>query len=176
MFYQLFNNYIINIEKNTIKECYKLLNINFGFILQWMFLSLYMVIVFIMGLIIFFHFIYLPYKHRSVHLSAKELFETLQVILTNEIRLYENSIFDKKDMVLSNSTFENYYNDICGHVVDSISPDFMYRIKFYITEEEVVSIICKNVKAYLLDKLEEQNITLTNSKTEEDETTIDIPV
>lgn len=122
------------------------------------------VLLFIGTAYVFFKYIYLPYKHRSRFVTATELFETMAIIIKNEIQVYEKNVFNKLG-ALTNSSFENYYQEITRQILDDLSPDFYFRISFYMKEEAVVSIICRTVRNYLTEKVLPDHIK--NNKSEE---------
>lgn len=83
-------------------------------------------------------------------------FGTLMQILTatikTELDLYENDIFSNKGGI-TNSNFDNYYNDLCLRIVNSLSKQFIDQLTVYITYETIVRYIARSVKKYLSEKV-----------------------
>ena len=80
----------------------------------------------------------------TVSATLPELLITLNTIINTEFTLYEKNVFSTKG-ALTNANFENFYKDITNNVINSLSDDFFIKIGFYIKQEAVVSIICRNV-------------------------------
>lgn len=102
---------------------------------------------------IFFQKIYLPFKKQSTVAPLEDLYQTLALIISNEISLYERSIFENGGKIVTNATFDNYYKDICQRVYDSLSDQLMTQFSFYLTKEAVYKIVSRTVKNYLTEKI-----------------------
>ncbi len=83
-------------------------------------------------------------------------FGTLMQILTatikTELDLYEDDIFSNKGGI-TNSNFDNYYNDLCLRIINSLSKQFIDQLTQYITYETIVRYIARSVKKYLSEKV-----------------------
>lgn len=97
--------------------------------------------------------ILLPYKYKTTNLSVSEMYSALQLVIQNEIDLYEKSVFENGGKMLNNQTFENYYKDICTRIVDDISEEFLDRFSYYLDRESIIRFISRTVKAYLQEKI-----------------------
>lgn len=102
----------------------------------------------------FFKKIYEPYKINSEYISIDELYKTLNVIIENEITLYENSVFDNGGKIISERTFEKYYNSIMEKIEASLSDNILLG-KFcpYLKEEAVIRLASRIVRSYLSSKI-----------------------
>lgn len=109
--------------------------------------------VFLLASYLFYNYIYLKCKKRSQYVSVEDLYQTLAVIVSNEISLYERSIFEHGGKIVTNATFDNYYKDICQRIHDALSEELMYQFSFYLTEEAVYKVISRTVKNYLTEKI-----------------------
>lgn len=83
-------------------------------------------------------------------------FGTLMQILTatikTELDLYEDDIFSNKGGI-TNSNFDNYYNDLCLRIINSLSKQFIDQLTTYITYETIIRYIARSVKKYLSEKV-----------------------
>lgn len=109
--------------------------------------------VFLLASYLFYKHIYLTYKKRSQNVNVEDLYQTLAIIISNEISLYERSIFENGGKIVTNATFDNYYRDICQRIHDSLSDELMYQFSFYLTKEAVYKIVSRTVKNYLTEKI-----------------------
>lgn len=125
-------------------------------LLQWLMLILCIVSTGAIILIlahIFLEYIFLPYKKKSNIAPIEDLYQTLAIIISNEITLYERSIFENGGKIVTNATFDNYYRDICQRIHDSLSDELMNQFSFYLTKDAVYKIISRTVKNYLTEKI-----------------------
>ena len=100
---------------------------------------------------IFYRYIYRWYKIRSYDVSYDELIGSLNAIINTELDIYTKNVFSKKGG-LNNANFENYYQDIIKHIYNGISKDLLTRLSFYLTEDEIITLIAKTTLTYLQDK------------------------
>ena len=96
-------------------------------------------------------------KHFNTFRYKKpETFDNLISILHSmieiEIDLYETNIFKDRDGI-TNSNFDNYYNDMCDSIISHISDDFMAQLQVYVTEDFIYTLIARKVKIYLVSKI-----------------------
>ena len=120
---------------------------------------------FILGIILFtlvgiftliyaiYKFVLIKFKQRTQDLTIEELFNSINVIVNNEISLYERTILDNGGKIITNASYQNYYKDIMENVTKSLSPDIIARIGFYIKEEALITWISREVKIYLNSKI-----------------------
>lgn len=117
---------------------------------------LILLLISIISLYIAFYFfykkIYLQYKNSVFNTTFEELIVILKMIINSEIESYENDVFTSKGS-LTNSTFDNFYKDICNKVVRDLSPEMVNQLSKYISEEMIYRIIAKTVKKYLSEKI-----------------------
>ena len=84
--------------------------------------------------------------------SFAELLDILIVIINSEFDQYEKEIFFLKGS-LTNSNFNNFYDDICNKVIDAVSEDLYLQLERYVTREYIIAIIARRVKEYLREKI-----------------------
>ena len=120
---------------------------------------------FILGIILFtlvgiftliyaiYKFVLIKFKQRTQDLTIEELFNSINVIVNNEISLYERNILDNGGKIITNVSYQNYYKDIMENITKSLSPDIIARIGFYIKEEALITWISREVKIYLNSKI-----------------------
>ena len=120
---------------------------------------------FILGIILFilvgiftliyaiYKFVLIKFKQRTQDLTIEELFNSINVIVNNEISLYERNILDNGGKIITNASYQNYYKDIMENITKSLSPDIIARIGFYIKEEALITWISREVKIYLNSKI-----------------------
>lgn len=120
---------------------------------------------FILGIILFtlvgifalvysiYKFILIKFKQRTQDLTIEELFNSINVIVNNEISLYERNILDNGGKIITNASYQNYYKDIMENITKALSPDIVARISFYLKEEALITWISREVKIYLNSKI-----------------------
>ena len=120
---------------------------------------------FILGIILFilvgiftliyaiYKFVLIKFKQRTQDLTIEELFNSINVIVNNEISLYERNILDNGGKIITNASYQNYYKDIMENITKSLSQDIIARIGFYIKEEALITWISREVKIYLNSKI-----------------------
>ena len=103
---------------------------------------------------IFFNKIYIPYKNAIEHEGISELYTTLNVIIENEISIYENSVFANGGKIVTEQTFDKFYKNIMNRIEESLSDNILLG-KFcpYLKEEAVIRLIARIVKTYLTNKI-----------------------
>ena len=89
------------------------------------------------------------YKITVSEVTLSELLIALNAMINTELDLWKDDVFNDNKGVANNSQYENYYHEICGKILYSISPIFYDNIEKYITSEAVVSIIGRKVKNFL---------------------------
>lgn len=100
----------------------------------------------------FYKRIYIPYKREVLNLDFETSLFVLKTIINSELDAYENDIFNKKGSI-TNSNFENYYNDICDKIVRNLSPNLVKQLSLYITEDMIIVIIARATKKFLTEKI-----------------------
>lgn len=99
-----------------------------------------------------FRFILPEYKVKVSDVSFQELLLALNAAIQTELDIWERNVFVNKQAI-TNSNFENYYNEISVHIAKSLSPTFYLNISKYISEDAVISIIGKKTREYLTGKI-----------------------
>ena len=101
-----------------------------------------------------FRFILPEYKVKVSDVSFQELLLALNAAIQTELDIWERNVFVNKQAI-TNSNFENYYNEISVHIAKSLSPTFYLNISKYISEDAVISIIGRKTREYLTGKIME---------------------
>lgn len=99
-----------------------------------------------------FRFILPEYKVKVSDVSFQELLLALNAAIQTELDIWERNVFVNKQAI-TNSNFENYYNEISVHIAKSLSPTFYLNISKYISEDAVISIIGRKTREYLTGKI-----------------------
>ena len=93
-------------------------------------------------------------KHRILVIRSD--FETqmtiLNTLIRSEIDLYEKDIFTNREGI-TNSNFDNFYNDLVHRIIDNMSPIFFKQLQTTLTEEAIVTYIARSIKIYLETKV-----------------------
>jgi len=81
-----------------------------------------------------------------------ELIHILESICNLHLSIYEEDIFSNKGAI-TNANFDNFYKELTSSIINSLSPQFFFKMNYYISDEAVVEIICRIVKKYLSKKV-----------------------
>ncbi len=100
----------------------------------------------------FYNKIYLQYKKNNVNLDFETAILVLKTIINTELDSYETDIFNNKGSI-TNSNFENFYNDITTKIISHLSPNLIQHLSLYITEDMIYIIVARTVKKYLIEKI-----------------------
>lgn len=100
-----------------------------------------------------YRFVFIKLKPRTQDLTIEELFSSINAIVSNEISLYERNILDNGGKIITNASYQNYYKDIMENISKSLSPDIIDRLSFYIKEDALITMISREVKIYLNNKI-----------------------
>lgn len=103
-------------------------------------------------LFVTFRYILPEYKIKVSPVSFQELLVALNAAIQTELDLWERNVFENKGAI-TNSNFENYYNEISIQITKSLSPTFYLNIGKYISEDAVISIIGRKTREYLTSKI-----------------------
>ena len=76
-----------------------------------------------------------PYKYKTFNLSTEELFQSLDIVVKNEIDMFEKSVFENGGKLLNNQTFDNYYKEICTRIVEDLSEEFLNIFEYYMNRK-----------------------------------------
>ena len=98
--------------------------------------------------------ILIPYKRKTANMDINELYQALEIFVTNEIKLYEENVFDSRNQIVTNQNYDNFYKDLCIRITESLSDDFYNRFAYYMNKENLVKLICRMVSVYLQKKIE----------------------
>ncbi len=91
--------------------------------------------------------------HKTVdQVSIQELLMVLNAVIQTEFDLFDKDIF-VNNRGITNSNFENYYNEISMHIIDSLSPVFFENMSKYMTQDAIITLVGRKVKEYLTMKV-----------------------
>jgi hypothetical protein len=116
---------------------------------------LYIAFIIVLTLIFILKFIIPRFLISTKRESLDMLLGALRTVIKTELNIYDADIF-KENGALNNATFQNYYEDITNHILnEDLSDEFYIKIRGYMNEDAVASIVCRIVKEYLADKIKE---------------------
>jgi len=94
-----------------------------------------------------------PHKSKLDELTFEELFEIINIIINNEISLYERNIFDNGGKIIDKASYDNYYKDIFRNVLESLSDDLVNHVTVYLNKDSFYSMISREIMVYLNSKV-----------------------
>ena len=94
-------------------------------------------------------------RNRVNELSFEELFEIVNIIISNEISLYERNIFNNKGKILDKASYDNYYKDILQNVYNALSDEIVNSVTVYLDRESFYTMISREIQIYLNSKIME---------------------
>ena len=97
-------------------------------------------------------FIRFIYNQKRAPQSIEEAISIIELLVNLQITAYENDIFNTKGAI-TNANFDNFYNDLVDRVLETIPNEFFNMVSPYMTQEAVITIICKTIKTYLVSKI-----------------------
>jgi hypothetical protein len=86
-------------------------------------------------------------------LSFEELFQIVNIIISNEVSLYERNVFNNGGKILSRESYDNYYKDILENVFNSFSDNLVSSITVYIDKDSFYSMVSREIMVYLNNKI-----------------------
>ncbi len=89
------------------------------------------------------------YKLFSFDTSLSDIILTLTAMINTELQLWENDIFKENQGIGNNAQYENFYNEICSSIIDSLSETFFENAEKYMQRDAVITIIARRVKNFL---------------------------
>lgn len=76
----------------------------------------------------------------------------LNAIIQIEFDLYNSDIFNKKEAI-TNTNFENFYNDLTHRIINNIPESFITQLTTYYTIDAIYAYIARRCKAFLTEKI-----------------------
>ena len=101
---------------------------------------------------VFLKYVLTPYRTQFLDHSFEELLIILNAAIQTEIDLFEKDVFQSKQAI-TNSNFDNYYQEMNTTIIRSLSPTFYIAIQRYLSYDTVITIIARKVKIYLTGKV-----------------------
>lgn len=92
-------------------------------------------------------------KTKLGSLSFEQLFEIVNLIISNEVSLYERNIFNNGGKILDKATYDNYYKDIMENVFKAFSEELVSSITAYIDKDSFYSMVSREIMVYLNNKV-----------------------
>ena len=86
-------------------------------------------------------------------LSFEELFQIVNVIISNEVSLYERNVFNNGGKILSRENYDNYYKDILENVFSTFSDNLVNSITVYISKDSFYTMVSREIMVYLNNKI-----------------------
>ena len=86
-------------------------------------------------------------------ISPKDVLEYITYLIDSEFSIYEKDLFTTHGNVLDSGTFDNYYNTLCYTILDDLSPEFIERAKYTMTDKQIADLISRAVRSYLSTKI-----------------------
>lgn len=93
------------------------------------------------------------HKNKLDELTFEQLFEIINIIINNEISLYERNIFDNGGKIIDKASYDNYYKDIFRNVLESLSDDLVNHVTVYLNKDSFYSMISREIMVYLNSKV-----------------------
>jgi hypothetical protein len=118
--------------------------------------SIVLVILITLCVLIAFFTIYKSINQNKTKLSQltfEQLFEIVNLIISNEVSLYERNIFNNGGKILDKATYDNYYRDIMENVYKAFSTELVANITLYIDKESFYSMVSREIMVYLNNKI-----------------------
>lgn len=104
---------------------------------------------------IIFHKILPTYKITVAEASLSDIIMTLNVTINTEFELWEKDVFVDESGIGNNSQYENYYNEICMNIINSLSDAYFANAEKYIKKDAIVTIIARQTKNFLNKHVQE---------------------
>lgn len=108
--------------------------------------------IFIIASMVFLKYVLTPYRTQFLEQSFEEMLIVLNAAIQTELDLFEKDVFQSKQAI-TNSNFDNYYEEISRKIIDSLSPTFYVSIQRYLSYDAVITLIARKVKVYLTGKV-----------------------
>lgn len=95
------------------------------------------------------------YKITIAQASLTDIFATLNIAINTEFDLWEKDVFVDQTGIGSNAQYENYYNEICVSILNSLSDAFFDTAEKYIRRDAIATIIARQTKNFLNKHVQE---------------------
>lgn len=125
---------------------------NTQILLQIILVTIILCSIFIITSMVFLKYVLTPYRTQFLVHSFEELLIILNAAIQTEIDLFEKDVFQSKQAI-TNSNFDNYYQEMNTTIIRSLSPTFYIAIQRYLSYDTVITIIARKVKIYLTGKV-----------------------
>lgn len=95
------------------------------------------------------------YKITVAESSLEDIFMTLNVTVNTEFDLWEKDVFIDDGGIANNSQYENFYNEICMNILNSLSDAYFETAEKYIKKEAIITIVARQTKNFLNKHVQE---------------------
>lgn len=110
----------------------------------------------ILGILAFGGYVIKKITETDVHRISTDDFAgclaILNTIIQVEFDIYNQDIFTKKETI-TNTNFENFYNDLTHKIINSIPEEFINRMTSYYTVDAIYTYIARRCKIFLTEKI-----------------------
>ena len=87
------------------------------------------------------------YNQMKQPIAPKDVLEYITYLIDSEFSIYEKDLFTTHGNVLDSGTFDNYYNTLCYTILDDLSPEFIERAKYTMTDKQIADLISRAVRS-----------------------------
>lgn len=118
-------------------------------------ITLWVTILILFSIYIIFRKILPKYKITVSELSLSDVVATLNVIINTELELWEKDVFVDQSGIGNNSQYENYYNEICMNILNSLSDAYFDSAEKFIKRDAIATIVARHTKNFLNKHVQE---------------------
>jgi hypothetical protein len=101
-----------------------------------------------------YRLIYAPLKISNRVLDPGSVFDVLLTIINSYLNTYDTEIFNEIPVV-KDAQFDNYFKAMSADILGALSEELYRQLELYITREAVVEIVCKMVRNFLTNKVQD---------------------
>ena len=106
------------------------------------------------------------YNQMKQPIAPKDVLKYITYLIDSEFSIYEKDLFTTHGNVLDSGTFDNYYNTICYTILDDLSPEFIERAKYTMTDKQIADLMSRAVRSYLSTKIASGGLTVPTKQQE----------
>lgn len=93
------------------------------------------------------------YKRKSTFFTMQEVVSSITSVCEVQFKIYDNNRFREAGPMLTNSSFDNYYNELCKKCLNSLSDEFYDKASMFMSEDAIALMISEYVRNYLTAKI-----------------------
>lgn len=118
-------------------------------------LTTWIAILFLGSAYIIFRKILPKYKTLIADTSFEDIIMTLNLTINTEFDLWEQDVFIDNEGVANNAQYENFYNEICVNILNSLPEAYFDAACHYIKREAIVTLVARQTKNFLNKHVQE---------------------